>query len=248
MAKVITVGNQKGGVGKTTTAATLAYFLSKTHRVLAIDFDMQANLTQMLNGRPDDGLGVMDALASGIKPGDNMKKIDLQAPHNLHLISASDDLALFNATTPDDYLAIKRMIAPVMDEFDIIIIDTPPSLGSHLLTALMASDYAILMTMTHPFAVDAAVRFTRRLNEIQRYNPNLQMLGVVIAIFEQTTKNRNAESQIRKAFGNLVFDTTILKRAAVTRMSVEGISERTASDREALERYQKLSEEVINRV
>lgn len=247
MAHVITVGNQKGGVGKTTTAGMLAYMLSKNHRVLCVDFDMQCNLTQMMYPGGNTTTGIMDALENGIVYDRNKFWCRQYRPRDLNIIPGSDELAMFIAASPEDYLRLKKMLEPVQNEYDFIIIDTPPSLGPHLLSALMASDSAILMAMTHPFAVDAAVRFTNRLTQIQEYNPSLQLLGVAIALFEKTSFNLNVANQIRQAYGPLVFSTTLHKRAAVMKMSMYGINEKSAANRKALEQYQALSQEVIER-
>jgi chromosome partitioning protein len=263
VAYVITVGNQKGGVGKTTTAGMLSYLLADRYRVLAIDFDMQANLTQMLLRSQFDSYqevpGVMDAIQNGVHRGHNLHSCTHFEGRRLDIFPARDDVALFTADNPNQYLALARLIGTIKSDYDFIIIDTPPSLGSHLLTALMASDGAILMAMTHPFAVDAAVRFTNNLEQITAYNHSLEMLGVVITMFEKTAFNKQIEAQIREAYGQKVFQTTLHKRAALIKMSLFGIEgkppglnkkqliayEKVAN--EAIEMYSKLAEEVIER-
>lgn len=247
MAKVITIGNQKGGVGKTTTAGILAFMLSKEHRVLAVDMDMQGNLSQMLYGQMGQAGGsVIEAMAYGIKPGENLFRCRY-ADHQLDIIPSRDDLAMFQATTPDEYKLIDRMLEPVHDQYDFILIDTPPSLGSQLIASLMASDYAILMTMTHPWAIDAAVRFTNRLTQLQTYNERLQLLGVVVALFEKNADNFRTADKIRSGYGDLVFDTLIHKRAPIVKMSLRGPSEKYQKERDALAQYAELAKEVINR-
>jgi chromosome partitioning protein len=221
--------------------------LSKKHRVLVVDMDMQANVSQMLYGQMGQpGGSVVEAIAYGVKRNENLFGC-YHGDHCLDIIPSRDDLAMFTATEPKEYMVIDKMLQPIRDQYDFILLDTPPSLGSQLIASLMASDFCILMTMTHPWAVDAAVRFTNRLQQLQTYNERLQLLGVVIALFEKNAVNRKIANEIRTGYGDLVFDTLIHKRAPLAKMSMHGIKENTSKQREALEQYAALAEEVIER-
>lgn len=250
MGKVITVGNQKGGVGKTTTTGLIAWHLAKEARVLAVDMDMQGNLTQLLTQRENaefEGRSMFNAL----EDSDATKYIIKAKPddeNQLYLLPAFDDLAFLQADQPEDYNKLKQALTPVIDDFDYILIDTPPSLGPHLVTSMMASDYVICLTLTHPMVVDATFRFLNRFVEIQKYNPSIELLGVVLTIFEQTSKNKAIGEKFRETLEDLVFDTEILKRNYMTDLVIKGISDKYAEDRKALQYYKNLAEEVKFRV
>lgn len=250
VAKVITIGNQKGGVGKTTTAACIAYFLAKEHKVLAIDMDMQANLTQVLtkqNIAEFSGKSMLQALIKGNLSPYILDSVDKNAP-GLSVAPAFDDLAFFKFQNEQDQKRLDYMINQVKNEYDFVIIDTPPSLGDHLVSGMLASDYVCCLSQTHSMSVDATHRFLARFMEIRKLKPDLKLLGIIISIFRKIKKNFVIEDLFREHYKDYVFATKIFRETLLEDLTATGISERTADHRRALEQYKKLTEELRNRV
>lgn len=249
MGVVITFGNQKGGVGKTVTTGMIAAVLSMNYRVLAVDMDMQANLTQMITMKPSDhysGRSVLEAIREAdatpyvvhaVLPG-----------HHLSLLPATDDLAGFKVFDPKDYGLLAQAINKVKDQFDYVLIDTPPALGDHLISAQIASDYMVAMAMTHDFAFDALGRFLTNMEKMKQSKPSLKVLGVVISMFEKTARNKNTEQLIREHYKSLVFETTIQRRAKLNRPRLPDFKLLRKSDRLNFDQYFLLAKELINRV
>lgn len=249
MGVVITFGNQKGGVGKTVTTGMIAAILSMQYKVLVVDMDMQANLTQMITMKPSDhysGKSVLEA----IREADATPYVvhDALLGHQLALLPATDDLAGFKVFDAKDYGLLAQAINKVKDQFDFVLIDTPPALGDHLISAQLASDYVVAMTMTHDFAFDALGRFVINMNKIRQSKPTLKVLGVVISMFEKTARNKNTERLIREHYKNLVFDTTLQRRAKLNRPRLPEFKLYRKSDRLTFDQYFLLAEEMIKRV
>lgn len=246
MTKIITVGNQKGGVGKTTTTAILAWLLSRKYRVLAIDMDMQTNLTQMIAMKDSsyfNDSNVLHAFADADATC-YIYKTNLEN-HQLDLLPATEDLALFKT---DNYYQLKIALDPILSDYDYILIDTPPSLGDHLLTALLASTHVVGMMQSQPFSLDAMSRFLARIEQVKAFHPTLEMLGIVVAMFETDAFSQEKFDDAKRMFNNLIFDTTILRRIRLRRMTESGISILGLSDQNALKQYLLLEQELIARV
>jgi chromosome partitioning protein len=246
MTKIITIGNQKGGVGKTTTTAILAWLLSRHLRVLAVDMDMQTNLTQMISIHDSsvfEHANVLHAIESqNAAHYIYDTKID---GHHLHLLPAVEDLALFRT---DNYYLLKNTLEPVLCDYDYILIDTPPSLGDHLLTSLIASTHVIGMMQSQPFSLDAMGRFISKVEQVKQINTHLELIGIVVAMFETDNYSQEVFEAAKTIFKDLIFDSTIYKRIRLRRMSSEGISILGLSDRNALRQYILLEKELIGRV
>lgn len=259
MGVILSVANQKGGVGKTTTTAVLAWLLSKQYRVLCIDLDMQANLTSMLTLTDSDAFKnhhVLHVLQTG-KLTNCVMRIEKKKPllkrlfseketGHLDLIPSHESLALYQAD--HGYHALENALASIRDQYDYIFIDTPPSLDHFLITALVACDYVIGMAQTHPFAIEGIQRFMKQVQDLRAYKPQLKMAGIVVAMFEQTKFNRQIKDALTETYSDLVFQTTILKRNRLMEMTATGITDAKAPDRRALEQYKELAEEIVNYV
>jgi chromosome partitioning protein len=212
---IVAVANQKGGVGKTTTAVNLSACLAlRGHRVLIIDLDAQANATSGLGLEKAEGGSVYRPL---LGEGSLLERIKPTASSNLSMIPSELDLcgAEVELARSEDHLnRLKAILAPVVDSgrFDVILMDCPPSLGILTLNAFAATDWILVPLQCEYFALEGVAMVTRILNQIRDtgVNPTLQLLGVVMTMFDGRTKLANSVvSEVRQYFGDKVFETVI---------------------------------------
>lgn len=222
---VITVCAEKGGVGKTTTVVTMAMMLAELgRRVLVVDLDPQANATAWLYGEydhEDDGTSLLEALD---------KKRDLpilSTEHGIDLAASGRQMA----SAPDvlsrmtaGHLRIKKLLAPLRGAYDYILLDTPPTLGKITVSALTATDYALLPARTDGFSLDAMERTVDTCVEVQEdLNQGLEILGCVVVEYDQrAVVGRTLVKQLAEIEGLSVLEPkiatcTYFKEATVLR-------------------------------
>ncbi len=206
MTATIAVLSQKGGTGKTTAVRTLTDVFRRLElRVLAVDLDPQGNLSDYFDVDPEASPTLGDVLAGRAKSREAIH--DGIIPANLSLAEA--ELMLGGKMGRE--LALKKALAEVRDDYDLIMIDCPPSLGLLTVNALVASDYALLSAEAQYFAMQG-VEQALEVIELARenLNPNLQWLGVVLNIADMRTRHsREAFDSLREHFGEKLLDTTI---------------------------------------
>jgi chromosome partitioning protein len=254
VAKVITFGNQKGGVGKTTTAGMSAWILSQKYKVLAVDFDSQGNLTQLLtqqNIYDFTGQTVLQAVKER-----NARKFIHVITENLHILPAEDELVtlsrwLYEArggANPGHVL--DEALATVRDVYDYILIDQPPNLGDHTVNALGASDYVVVVMQAEQFCLNALERYFSVIKSVQlKINPIIRVAGVLPAISDaRALSDQMIVERARKDYGNVVFRTEVRRRSRVKEYPIIGIQSGTKADREAHKTYAAFIEELIERV
>ena len=214
MGKVIAIANQKGGVGKTTTAINLAASLAVLEKkVLIIDADPQANTTSGLNFSPDNDekrtiyeviigkLDIRDALIQTEIP-------DLQMiPSHINLVGA--EIEMTNEENRESFL--KERLAPIRDNYDYIIIDCSPSLGLITINALTAADSVIIPVQPEFFALEGLGKLLQTIRLVQhKINPYLTIEGFVVTMFDGRTKvHAQVVNELREHFKDLVFKTII---------------------------------------
>jgi chromosome partitioning protein len=222
MPEIITVGNQKGGVGKTTTVVNLADALGREgHRVLVIDADPQANCTSIL--LKEIGLreqfSLVKALEAPVEEANLSSMACTTSNDNVDVIPNTIRCMLWERTaanTPDSILGFLRLSRhdTGLNKYDFILIDTPPNIGTMVNNALMLSDYAMVPIPTSDqFALDGLATFLRILQNIRSQNGKLKLMGVLLTKHDSRAniyvKNRERIINFFSSKGINVFKTTI---------------------------------------
>ncbi len=217
----IAVLSQKGGTGKTTTVRTLTDIFGRVGmRVLAVDLDPQGNLSDYLDVDPEAAPTVGDVLSGRASPADAIHGAIM--PANLGLAEA--ELMLGGKMGRE--LTLRKALAEVKGDYDIVIIDCPPALGLLTVNALVAADFALLSAEAQYFALQG-VEQALEVIELAKdsLNPSLEWLGVVLNIADMRTKHsREAFDSLREHFGEKLFDTTIRASIAYAESAERAVS------------------------
>ena len=252
MAYVISIVNQKGGVGKTTTAVNLGAFLAKKRKkVLIIDLDPQGNATSgygydksELENTVYDLLVNEEDIGNVIAPT-TVKNVDM-CPTNINLAGA--EVELVSAISRETIL--KRAIEPVLDKYDYIIVDCPPSLGLLTINALAACEGVIVPIQGEYYALEGLTQLIDTINMIKKkLNPSIGILGVVITMHDRRTQlTKQVVEEVQKYFGDKVFNTFIPRNVRLAEAPSHGqtIEEYDPKSKGSLA-YQALANEVVKR-
>lgn len=215
--KTIAIANQKGGVGKTTTAMSLGAALAKLgKRVLLLDLDPQGNLSDYLGFEPDGNATISElliAVAGGLEV-DPVPCIRRNEPESLDYIPANislsnADMQLLTAVSRETVLA-RLLQAPIFSAYDYILIDCLPSLGIITVNAFTAADSVMIPVQAQKFALDGIESLMNVLRIVQRQlNPKLHLEGILLTMKDRTNICENVSSELKDRYGEVVYSTEI---------------------------------------
>lgn len=255
MTRLITIGNYKGGVGKSTFTEIYAYLLATKYnkKVLAVDLDPQADLSRklkktfsMINKEPN--IKLYKALTTN-----NIKDAILTLHENLDLLHGEWDMEHFEKfifkTQPDEaeFFYMMPMLEQIKNDYDYILFDTRPSTGVTTKNAICASDYVIITTQTEASSKESAEKIYDYIGTLLPLNPKIKLIGVLPYLTDQTgATHKLIQKELEVAFGDDLFKSYIRASKRVATWGYRGITEHEAHDKKTMKMYIDVVEEATS--
>ncbi len=249
MGEIVSIVNQKGGVGKSTTAVNLAYGLKKRGaKVLLCDFDPQANATSGFGEeKPEDGPSIYEVVIEELPAAQAVRHTDFGdlLPSSGALAGAGIELVAL----PGRERRLREALLPLKSQYDFILIDSPPSLELLTLNALVAADRLIIPVQCEYYALEGLSDLMGTLRAVKKaMNPTLDIFGVLLTMFDgRTNLSMQVAEEVRRHFPGKVFATTIPRNVRLSEAPSHGLPVQ-AYDRfsRGAEAYDRLAEEIWN--
>lgn len=246
MAKIICIGNHKGGVGKTTVTANLGALLSQMgKRVLLIDLDAQANLTDyFLSQRPERSIFNSLVDEAPLPITEIRERLSI-VPSSLDMLDIESKIA----DNIDRAELLQILIEPIEGDYDYILMDCPPSLGIITLNALIAATDLYISLTVETIPVKGLKMLTDAMAKVQkRKNPSLKLSGIIINRWGGRNLNKDIENSLRQRYGDIVFKTKIRENIAIAEAPsyLKDVASYAPTSHGA-EDYKALTEEVLSR-
>ncbi len=226
MTRIIAFSNQKGGVGKTTTAINIGASLAAIkRRVLLIDLDSQGNAGTGLGFlRSKHKQNIYDVIMGNSSAADNILST---AVPNMHIIPSCTALAGAEVELLDSEnreFRLRDALAPILEYYDYILIDCPPALGYLTINALVASDSVIIPMQCEFFSLEGIQQLVGTIKVVQqKWNPKLGILGVLLTMYDRRYgQTREVENDVRRVFGDTVFKTVVPRNVRVSEAPSHG--------------------------
>ncbi len=254
MGKIISIVNQKGGVGKTTTAVNLAASLGVLEKkILLIDADPQANATSAIGidiTTKEDQKSIYEVIENTVQIKNTIIKTDSPnlyiIPSNIDLVGAEIELV----NHPEREYMLKKQLKLIQNDYDFIIIDCPPSLGLITVNCLSTSDSLIIPIQCEYFALEGLGKLMNTIRQIQNlHNPDLSIDGLLLTMYDSRLRlSNNVIEEVKMHFGEIVFDTIIQRNVRLSEATGYGTSiiKYDANCRGAIN-YLNLAKEFINK-
>jgi chromosome partitioning protein len=246
--RVYALANQKGGVGKTTTAINMAACVAEAGTpVLLIDLDPQANATTGLGYRPDDLEGSSYDLLHGRPLDEVLVETDVD---NLWLVPSHPDLAAAQVELSQNDTLLRDLLADTGERFPYVFVDCPPSLGLLTVNALSAANRLIVPVQCEYYALEGLAQLLQSVELVRtRLNPRLGVTGVLLTMYDNRTRlASDVATEVREHFGSLVFETVVPRSVRLAEAPSHGVPITRYDSRSAgADAYYRVALEVVER-
>lgn len=251
--KVISITNQKGGVGKTTSAINISFYLAKMgYKVLIVDFDPQGNATSGLGVDKNSlGLTMSDVISGSVALKDVILETEF---HKLKLAPSTPILAnteIELANVRGRFSRLREALKTVSDEFDYVILDCPPSLSLLTVNSFIASDFLILPVQAEFYAMEGLGQLLESMKLVKKgMNPNIELLGVLPTMVDsRTTLSGQVYEEIKRFFPGKVFSTPVPRNIRLAEAPSHGVPigiyDRFSKGARA---YKSITKEIVKRI